>query len=466
MRFIPHTEADLERMLAKIGEKTGARSVDALFESIPETLRRRASLALPDGLDEQGVATRMSELAALQRPVASFQGAGAYRHFVPSAVARITSRAEFATAYTPYQPEVSQGTLQVGFEFQTFVSILTGLEVANASLYDGASALAEAVLMALRIHPKRDRLLLSAALHPEYRAVVATYLEGYGRGHLETVPLDAAGRTDLAKLDAMLDEDVAAVALGYPNVLGVIDDVAGAAALASRHGALTLSVTPEALALALLRSPGELGADVAVAEGQSLGLPVSYGGPGVGLFATRAEHLRQTPGRLVGETVDDLGRRGFVLTLSTREQHIRRERATSNICTNQGLAALAVTTYLGLAGRRGLRDLAALNAARAHEVLARLQAEAGAKVVYHGAFFNEFVIEEPAHAGWFDRCVGDGLVPGVRLGELPGADPSWRGQLLVAVTECNGNADVDALVHAVADGNSTDARRRAASGAR
>jgi glycine dehydrogenase subunit 1 len=462
MRYIPHTAADTERMLAAIG----ARSVDDLFASIPASLRSRAALDLPAGLDEQSVAARMAELARAQSPVASFQGAGAYRHFVPSAVARITSRAEFATAYTPYQPEVSQGTLQAGFEFQTYVSILMGLDVANSSLYDGASALAEAVLMALRIHPKRDRVLLSAGLHPEYRAVVATYLEGYGRGRVEIVPLDAHGRTDGDLLARRIDDDVAIVAIGYPNVLGVIDDLAGVAALASQSGALTVSVTTEALALALLRSPGELGADIAVAEGQSLGLAISYGGPGVGFFATRDEFLRQTPGRLVGQTADDLGRRGFVLTLSTREQHIRREKATSNICTNQGLAALSVTAYLGLAGRCGLRDLAALNTVRAHEVAARLSADAGAKPVYGGAFFNEFVIEEPAEPGWYERCVSEGLVPGVRIADLPGADPSWQRQLLVTVTECTAAADVDALVTAVARGNANGARRRAAAGGR
>ena len=462
MRFIPHTPADLERMLAAIG----AGSVAELFRSIPESLRSRAALNLPDGLDEQAVAARMAELAQAQTARASFQGAGAYRHFVPSAVARITSRAEFETAYTPYQPEVSQGTLQAGFEFQTYVSILTGLEIANSSLYDGASALAEAVLMALRIHPRRDRVLLSAGLHPEYRAVVATYLEGYGRGRLESVPLAADGRTDLGALEAALGEDVAMVAIGYPNVLGVVDDLAAAARLASAQGALTVSATTEALALALLRSPGECGADIAVGEGQSLGLAVSYGGPGVGLFATRAAHLRQVPGRLVGETVDDHGRRGFVLTLSTREQHIRREKATSNICTNQGLAALTVTAYLGLAGRRGLRDLAALNTARAHEVAERLKAEAGAKLACSAPFFNEFVIEEPKEPGWYDRCVGEGIVPGVLLGALPGAEPSWRGRLLITVTECNTTTEIDALVQAVASGRGAGARQRLAAGGR
>jgi len=462
MRFIPHTDADVERMLDAIG----AKSISDLFFSIPASLRSRAALDLPPGLDEQAVLEAMEALAQTNERAISFQGAGAYRHFIPSAVGRIAGRAEFATAYTPYQPEVSQGTLQVGFEFQTYVSILTGLEIANSSLYDGASALAEAVLMALRIHPQRNRVLISAGVHPEYRTVVATYLEGYGRGAIEIVPLAADGRTDGGALERALGDDVAAVCVGYPSFVGVIEDLAGIARAVSAHGALTVSVSTEALSLALLRSPGECGADVAVAEGQSLGLPVSYGGPGVGLFATRASYLRQLPGRLVGRTVDDAGRPGFVLTLSTREQHIRREKATSNICTNQGLAALAITAYLGLAGRQGLRELATTNAVRAKEVADRLATEAAAPRVHSAPFFNEFVIEEPRRSGWFDECVAEGLVPGVRIGRLPGADSSWRDKLLVTVTECSGRSDIERLVAAVARGNETAAKRRAAAGAR
>jgi glycine dehydrogenase subunit 1 len=462
MRFIPHTAADVERMLGAIG----VESIADLFSSIPASLRSRATLELPPGLSEQAVLEAMSALADSDTRAVSFQGAGAYRHFIPSAVARIAGRAEFATAYTPYQPEVSQGTLQVGFEFQTYVALLTGLEVANSSLYDGASALAEAVLMALRIHPERSRILISAGVHPEYRAVVETYLEGYGRGVVETVPLGVDGRTDPAALERALADDVAGVCVGYPSFIGVIEDLPAIARAASRSGALTVSVTTEALALALLRSPGECGADIAVGEGQSLGLPVSYGGPGVGLFATRAGYLRQLPGRLVGRTVDEAGRPGFVLTLSTREQHIRREKATSNICTNQGLAALAITAYLGLTGRRGLRDIATMNAVRAKEVADRLAAEAGAPCVYSAPYFNEFVIEEPRRAGWFDECVARGLVPGVRIGSLPGADPSWRDKLLVTVTECSTSTDVDALVAAVASGNVGAEERRVAGGGR
>jgi glycine dehydrogenase subunit 1 len=430
-------------------DAVGTETVEDLFGAIPAAIRKSAALDLPPGLDEQSVLASLEGLAAKNVLPASFQGAGAYRHFVPAVVGHVMSRSEFATAYTPYQPEVSQGTLQACFEFQTYFSILSGLDVANASLYDGASALAEAVLMSLRLSPRRDRILLSAGLHPEWTAVVRTYLDGYGRGRLETVPLAADGRTDYDALDAALGDDVAAVCLGYPNFFGVIEDLERAAKSAREAGAVTVSATAESLALALLRSPGQCGVDIAVAEGQSFGLPVSYGGPGVGLFATRTRHLRQMPGRLVGETVDDEGRRGYVLTLATREQHIRREKATSNICTNQGLAALACTTYLGLAGRVGLRRLAELNVARAHGVASRLCEEAGLRPVFGGPFFNEFVVEEPRVPGWYDTAVERGVVPGVRLGEVCPGDESMRGRILVTVTECNSDDDIDALVESL-----------------
>jgi glycine dehydrogenase subunit 1 len=430
MRFLPHTPDDVERMLKTIG-------VDAttdLFSTIPASLRLRAKLDLPQGLGEREVFAEIASLADANGLPASFQGAGSYRHYVPAVVQQILGRSEFATAYTPYQPEVSQGTLQATFEFQTYVALLTGMDVANASVYDGASALAEAVLMSLRINSKRDRVLLSSALHPEYRHVVRTYLRGFGRGTVEEVAIGADGRTDLALLESMMNERVATVAVGYPNVYGVIEDLRAAAKIAHEHGALAISSTSEALSLALLASPGACDVDIAVAEGQSLGL-----------FATRTEHLRQMPGRLVGETVDDRGRRGYVLTLSTREQHIRREKATSNICTNQGLAALAVTVFLGLAGRRGLRALAAENARRAHETAALLE-EAGIAPAFVAPFFNEFTIAEPRRAGWYESAIAAGVVPGVLLGSLCGADEAARGKLLITVTECNTPEHVGALV--------------------
>jgi glycine dehydrogenase subunit 1 len=423
--------------------------VDELFASIPASIRAKAKLNLPDGLSEQDVIGRLEGLAHRNRVVGTFQGAGSYNHFVPSVVHQVLSRSELATAYTPYQPEVSQGTLQICFEFQTYISILTGLDVANASMYDGASALAEAVLMSLRIGPKRSRILISDGVHPEYVAVVETYLDGFGRGAVERVPLGPDGRTDLGALAGTMNDEVACVCLGYPNFFGVIEDLGAASAIAAQHGAMSVSATSEMLALALLKSPGDCGVDIAVAEGQSLGLPMSYGGPGVGLFATRRSRVRQMPGRLVGETVDDEGRRGYVLTLATREQHIRREKATSNICTNQGLAAVAATVFLGLAGRQGLRSLAALNAKRAAEVAARLEREAGLPRVHSAPVFNEFVIEEPG-GDWFADAVEHGVVPGVRLGELFPDRPELEGRLLVTVTECNTSDQIDTLVRCLA----------------
>jgi len=431
-------------MLATIG----IGSVDELFPSVPAALKAKAALALPDGLGEREVLERMQALADANELLPSFQGAGAYRHFVPAAVSLVMSRSEFATSYTPYQPEVSQGTLQAAFEFQTYVARLTGMEVANASMYDGASAFAEALLMALRVHKNRPRLLVSAGIHPEYLEVARTYLEGYGRGQIVEIALAADGRTDLEALQAAIGSgsDVAAVAVGYPNFFGVIDDLAGAGALARKAGALCISVTTEALALALLRSPGECGADIAVAEGQSLGLPVSYGGPGLGMFATRTAHLRQMPGRLVGQTVDEEGRRGYVLTLSTREQHIRREKATSNICTNQGLAALCVTVYMSLTGRRGLRELAIENTQAAHRVAERLTREAGLALALSAPFFNEFTIEVPDCEAAFDRAVAGGVIPGVKVARLLPGRPEHKNRLLVTVTEMTRASDVDLLI--------------------
>jgi glycine dehydrogenase subunit 1 len=428
---------------------TGTASVADLFASIPKALREKGALALPDGLGEQEVLASLESLAHRNRVLGTFQGAGSYNHFVPSVVQQVLSRSELATAYTPYQPEVSQGTLQICFEFQTYISIMTGLDVANASMYDGASALAEAVLMSLRIGRKRSRILISEGVHPEYVGVVETYLDGFGRGAVERIPLGTDGRTDMAALEEMIDDDVACVCIGYPNFFGVIEDLGRASAIAAKHKALTISATSEMLALALLKSPGECGVDIAVAEGQSLGLAMSYGGPGVGLFATKRSHVRQMPGRLVGETVDDEGRRGYVLTLSTREQHIRREKATSNICTNQGLAAVAATVFLGLAGRQGLRGLAVLNASRAAEVAARIESEAGLRRVYSAPVFNEFVIEAPG-GDWFADVVAHGVVPGVRLGPMFPDRPDMAGHLLVTVTECNTPDQVDTLVRSLA----------------
>ncbi len=444
--YTPHTPADVAAMLAAIG----VDSIDALFAQVPARLRAGARIALPPGLTEPELCQRMAALAARNatpgEPVA-FLGAGAYPHVVPALVDQILRRAEFATAYTPYQPEVSQGTLQAMFEFQTFVAMLLGLDVANASMYDGASAAAEAVLMARRVLPGRRVVWIARALHPHYRATIATYVRSLGDVELREIPIASDGRSDLAAVAGRIGADALCVVLGYPNVFGVIDDVAGGAACARAAGALTITVTTEPLALALLRSPGALGADIAVAEGQSFGLPVSYGGPGVGLFATAERHVRSMPGRIVGETVDAHGRRGYVLTLATREQHIRRERATSNICTNQGLCALAVTAYLSLLGRTGLRELAAANYRTAHAVAARLEA-AGVARRWSAPFFNEFVIRAPeAAARWEAIAAESGVIPGFPLGRWY---PELSDTLLVCATEVHEPAHIDRLVGALA----------------
>jgi glycine dehydrogenase subunit 1 len=441
--YTPHTTDDIATMLAAIG----VRSIDDLFAHVPAGLRERARIDLPAGLSEPELHRLLSALADRNGPAggAVFLGAGAYPHWIPAVVDQILLRAEFATAYTPYQPEVSQGTLQAIFEFQTFTALLLGLDVANASMYDAASATAEAVLMARRLLPGRRAVWIARALHPHYRATVATYLRGLGDVRIHEIPFGADGRTDLAALRSGLGDDALCVVLGQPNVFGVVEDLADAAAAAHAVGALAISATAEPLALALLRPPGACGIDIAVAEGQSFGLPVSYGGPGVGLLATHERHVRSMPGRIVGETVDARGRRGYVLTLATREQHIRRERATSNICTNQGLCALAVTAYLSLLGRHGLRSLAETNYQAAHAVATRLDAAAAPRV-FAAPFFNEFAVHAPDAAAEWEALARDGVVAGFPLGRWY---PELDGALLVCVTETHGAEHVDRLVGAL-----------------
>ncbi|HJQ84751.1 MAG TPA: aminomethyl-transferring glycine dehydrogenase subunit GcvPA [Candidatus Binatia bacterium] len=441
--YSPHTPGDVAAMLAAIG----VGSLDELLAHVPASLRTRAAIALPDGLSEPELRRRLGELAGRNATDAAvFLGAGAYPHWTPAVVDQILMRSEFATAYTPYQPEVSQGTLQATFEFQTFVAMLLGLDVANASMYDGASATAEAVLMARRLLPRRRTVWLARALHPHYRAAVLTYLRGLGELAVREVPFAADGRTDVAALRGALGDDALCVVVGQPNVFGVLEDVAAVATAAHDAGALAITATTEPLALALVRSPGACGADIAVAEGQSFGLPVAYGGPGVGLFATHDRYVRSMPGRIVGETVDAHGRRGYVLTLATREQHIRRERATSNICTNQGLCALAVTVYLSLLGRNGLRQLATANYEAAHAAAARLEA-AGVPRAHVAPFFNEFVVHAPAAAAGWETMARDGLVAGYPLGRW---FPELEDALLVCVTETHAPEQVDRLVAALA----------------
>jgi len=424
--------------------RTGASTFEALLESVPAGLRSRAELKLAPALDERALLRHFSAFTAENATVISgpsFLGAGAYHHFIPAAVDALASRGEFMTAYTPYQAEIGQGTLQMVFEFQTLVCQLTGLEVANASLYDGASAVAEAALMAARV-TRRTRICVSAGLHPHWREVLRTYTEGVGLA-LETLPLDASGRTDSGRVPA----DAAAVIVQSPNFLGCIEDLGRAAEAAHAVGALAIGATAEALSLALLRSPGELGCDIACGEAQSFGLPLSFGGPYAGFLAAREKFVRQLPGRLIGETVDSSGQRAFVMTLTTREQHIRREKATSNICTNQGLCALRVTIWLALVGKHGIRRLAEINLA--HAAYARRElARAGLALPFSGPVFNEFVVAVPGLVGKLERLAAQGVQAGVPLARY-GAGRS-ADELLVCTTEMTTRAEIDALVHELA----------------
>ena len=448
MRYTPHTVADQEAMLRAIG----SASLDDLYRHVPQSLRERAGIALPAGLTELEVRRRLSALAARNVSAADwsfFLGGGIYHHFIPSAVDATISRAEFSTSYTPYQPEVSQGTLQALFEYQTLICQLTGMEVSNAAVYDGASAVAEAVLMARRIQPaKKRRVLISRALHPQYRAVVATYLKNLDDVKLEEIPFDlASGATDVDELKRQLNDQTMCVVVGYPNFFGVIEDLAPIRAACDGVGAQLISVTSEPLALALLKPPGEFGADIAVGEGQSLGVPMSLGGPAFGFFACQIKFVRNIPGRLVGETLDGEGRRGFVLTLATREQHIRREKATSNICTSQTLCALAATVYMALLGKSGLRRIAEINVARAHETRSKLVAQAKFAPLFTGPFFNEFVLRSTNVPELFAKCATEKILPGIALAQWY---PELPDSFLTCVTEMNPPEEIDRLVRTVA----------------
>jgi glycine dehydrogenase subunit 1 len=404
MRYTPHTAADKARMLKVIG----LERVEDLYRHIPKTLTDRAKIRLDEGVTELAVRRRLEDLAKRNATAADwslFLGGGIYHHFIPSAVDATISRSEYSTSYTPYQPEVSQGTLQALFEYQTLMCQLTGMEVANAAVYDGASATAEAVLMSRRIQPaSRRRVLISRALHPQYREVVSAYVKNLADVHLEEIPFAAGGSTDLDRLALRLDDQVMCVVVGYPNFFGVLEDLAPIKAACAKTGAHLVSVTTEPLAFGLLKPPGEFGVDIAVGEGQSLGVPMSLGGPAFGFFACRRKFVRSLPGRLVGETVDSEGRRGFVLTLATREQHIRREKATSNICTSQTLCTLAATVFMSLLGKSGLRRLAEVNVARAHSAQKQLLRTGALTSVFDPPFFNEFVLRAADVKKLFEIC--------------------------------------------------------------
>jgi glycine dehydrogenase subunit 1 len=450
MRYLPHTPEEITVML----EAVGLPDLDALYASIPKEARLHRPLALEPALEEPTLMRHIEELAEKNRGsrMLSFLGAGAYEHHFPPAADQLLLRSEFYTAYTPYQPEVAQGTLQVIFEFQTIVSEILGLPVANASMYDGASAAAEAVLMGRRL-TGREHTLISDGVHPHYRETIETYVNGLGEGKrsIGRVALGANGGADAAALSAAITEKTACVVLGYPNFLGSVGDVREVAEVAHQKGALLITATPDPFALALLESPGALGADIAVGEGQPLGLPPQYGGPNVGLFACRNDrkYLQQIPGRLVGETVDKNGRRGYVLTLATREQHIRRERATSNICTNSGLCATAVTIKMCMLGKRGFVEAARQSLAKAEYLKARIAALPGYALPYAAPTFNEFAIDvRGGSASAVVRALAaQDIIAGFDLGR---ASTALAGQLLIAVTERHTRFDLDRLVDALA----------------
>ncbi len=435
MRYLPLTQDDRRAMLAKIG----APNIDALFRDVPKGALAPLSLFdLPDTQGELEVDRTLSRLASRNIAAGSaptFCGAGAYKHHVPSAVDHLIQRSEFLTSYTPYQPEIAQGTLQYLFEFQTQVALLTGMEVANASLYDGSTATAEAVMMAQRL-TRRGKSILSGGLHPHYAETVETVA-----GLLGPVTRSSVTPGQPEDIIALIDEDTACVVVQSPDVYGLIRNLRPIAEAAHAKGALLIAVVTEAVSLGLLEPPGAQGADIVAAEGQSIGNGLNFGGPYVGLFATREKFLRQMPGRLTGETVDAEGRRGFVLTLSTREQHIRREKATSNICTNSGLCTLAFTIHMTLLGEEGLSRLARLNHARAVALAERLEKLNGVELVTP-SFFNEFTLKlsKPA-AGVVDALAAKGILAGVPASRLGGP----KDLLIVAVTETATDDDFAAL---------------------
>jgi glycine dehydrogenase subunit 1 len=447
MRYLPLSDADRGDMLARIG----IESIDGLFADVPADALLDGPLDLPPRKGEIEVERILARMASRNIPAASvpfFVGAGAYKHHVPASVDHLIQRSEFLTSYTPYQPEIAQGTLQYLFEFQTQVANLTAMEVANASMYDGSTGTAEAVLMAHRV-TKRRKAVLSGGLHPHYAAVVKT-LSGMASDKVVALAPDVAAREDLL---AAIDDSVSCVVVQTPDVFGNLRDLRPIADKARAHGALLIAVFTEAVSLGLVTPPGQMGADIVVGEGQSIGNALSFGGPYVGLFATRSKYVRQMPGRLCGETVDANGQRGFVLTLSTREQHIRRDKATSNICTNSGLCCLAFTIYMTLLGEAGLKRLALINHANAVK-LAEMLAGVGGVEVLNQTFFNEFTLglNRPA-AEVVEELAGQGVLAGVPVSRLlPGA--GLDDLLLVASSEVNTDEDraalADGLKHACA----------------
>ena len=438
-RYLPQTDQDKREML----ETLGIASVEELFTDIPEQVRFKGALPIPPALSELELVKYFTGLSNKNdnfRTHVNFLGAGVYEHYIPSTVNHMLLRGEFYTAYTPYQPEISQGELQAIFEFQTIVCELTGMEVANSSMYDGATSLAEAAMMAAA-HTGRKKVFVSRAVHPEYRAVMAAYAHGQGVELVE-VSMDPQGVTDLVALKAAVDDGTAAVVVQYPNFFGCVEDLAAIEPIVHEKGAL-LIVSANPLALGILEAPGKLGVDIVTGDMQPFGIPASFGGPHCGYFATTSRLMRKMPGRIVGQTKDENGKRGFVLTLQAREQHIRREKATSNICSNQALLALAASVTLTALGKQGVQEMAMMNLQKAHYARQRFQ-EKGFQIAFGAPFFHEFAVKLSKPVAEVNRkLLQAGIIGGYDLGR---DYPEFAGHTLLAVTELRTKAEIDALV--------------------
>lgn len=438
--YLPLTDEDRKKML----EVIGVESVEDLFADIPDELRYKDQMNIPPGLSEMELANHMKDLAGKNLDVGQlicFRGAGAYDHYLPAVVDTVISRAEFYTAYTPYQAEVSQGVLQSIYEYQTVIAELTGMDVSNASMYDGSTAMVEAVILSQAISRRKKGVVISSSIHPEYRDTLETYSPGMELD-VRTVPT-VDGVTDMKALEEAMDDQVTCVILQTPNFFGLLEKLDKARELADRHKAHLVVVT-DPTALSLIKPPGEAGADIVVGEGQPLGNPMGYGGPYLGFFACREKFMRRMGGRISGMTTDNRGQRGFVLTLQAREQHIRRERATSNICSNEALCALAALVYVSALGKEGMREVAELCLEKAHYAAERIAALKGYELPFKSPFFKEFVVscpEDPAVIN--ERLLGRGILGGVDLGEFY---PEMKGQMLIAVTEKRSKEEIDQLV--------------------
>lgn len=443
MSYVPLSDQDKKEMLARMG----LSSVDDLFRTIPQEIRLKAKLNLPQPLSELELINYFEELSQKNKygDYSSFLGGGIYPHLIPSVVDYISSRGEFVTPYTPYQPEVSQGTLQVIYEFQTLISQLTGMDISNASLYDGASGAAEAVLMSQRIK-RKPKILISSSLHPQYRRVIQTYTKNVGL-RLEEVGYTETGETDYTEIESKIDQKTTAVVVQSPNFFGVIENLDKLAQKAKENDALFIVTISEPVSLGKLEAPGKLGADIVTGEAQSLGLPPNFGGPTLGFMACQKRFMRQLPGRIVGETQDVEGKRGYVLTLSTREQHIRRERATSNICTNHAWCALRATAYLEAVGEEGFKELAHQNLQKAHYALEKLSQIKGVKPRFKGPVFNEFVLEFSKPWSEIDEFLRDKkIIGGISVENFY---PSLKNCALFCVTEYHPKQSIDRLVESL-----------------